>query len=181
MRHTDEALLKHRVLFLCEPVTAESANRLVAGLLLLDAEDRKKHIDLYVNSPGGSVTDGMAVIDAMRGISAPVHTVCVGLAASMAAWILAAGVPGFRKASPNAEVMLHQANGGVAGPTADVQIHARRMLRWQDRLTELMAEWTGQDVARVRLDLERDHFLTAPEAVAYGIVDEILGVREKAR
>jgi ATP-dependent Clp protease protease subunit len=170
----DSALLQHRILFLCEPVSPESAGRLVTGLFLLDAVDRERPIDLYVNSPGGSVTDGMAVIDAMRGIAAPVRTVCVGLAASMAAWILAAGEKGSRRASPNAEVMLHQANGGVAGPTADVQIHARRMLRWQERLISLMSEWTGQDVERVRQDLERDHFLTAEEAVAYGIVDEIL-------
>lgn len=174
MRPADEQLLRHRVLFLCEPVSAESANRLVAGLLLLDAQERKSPIDLYVNSPGGSVTDGMSIIDTMRGIAAPVRTVCVGLAASMAAWIVAAGERGSRSASPNAEVMLHQANGGVAGPTADVQIYARNMARRQERLISLMSEWTGQGVERVRQDLERDHFLTAEEAVVYGIVDQIL-------
>ena len=133
------ALLRDRILLLSEPITAETANRLVAMLLLLDADSHSEQIDLYINSPGGSVTDGLAIIDAMRCIQASVSTTCIGQAASMAAWILAAGAKGQRFASPNAEIMIHQVFSGFAGNTSDIQVLSRRMLRLQERLIEILA------------------------------------------
>ncbi|MCS7066589.1 MAG: ATP-dependent Clp protease proteolytic subunit [Fimbriimonadales bacterium] len=169
-----EALLRHRILFLSEPITAEVANRLIAQLLLLDADDHNAPVDLYINSPGGSVLDGLAVIDAMQCIQAPVSTICMGQAASMAAWILAAGAKGRRFATPNAEVMLHQVAAGFAGQTSDIRIYTERVLRIQQRLVEMLAQWTGQSPERITKDMEHEFFMTAEEARAYGIVDAIL-------
>lgn len=168
------ALLQNRILLLSEPVSAETANRLIAELLLLDAADHSSRIDLYINSPGGTVSDGLAIIDAMRCLQAPVSTVCIGQAASMAAWILAAGARGQRYATPNAEVMIHQVAAGFSGPAAHIKVMAERTMRLQQRLIELLAEFTGQPAARIEEDLERDCFLTSEQALAYGLVDTVL-------
>lgn len=168
------ALLQRRILFLSGEVSADTANRLIAQLLLLDADDHAAPIDLYINSPGGSVTDGVAVVDAMRCIQAPVSTICVGLAASMAAWILAAGAPGRRFVSPNAEVMIHQVATSFGGQAADIEVYAQRTLRLQSRLVEMLAEWTGQRPERIRGDMARDYFMSASEACAYGLADQVL-------
>ena len=167
-------LVQHRIVFLAEPVNPESANRLIAQLLRLDADSHDRPIDLYVNCPGGSVSDGIAIIDAMHCIQAPVGTTCIGQAASMAAWILAAGTPGRRCATPNAEVMIHQVAGGFSGSAADVQVHTRHMLRLQQRLVDMLAAWTGQTPDRITQDMERDFFMTAHEAMAYHLIDEVL-------
>lgn len=167
-------MLDHRILFLSEEVTPASANGLVAALLLLDADDRDAQIDLYVNSPGGSVADGLAVIDAMACIAAPVSTICIGKAASMAALILAAGTPGRRLITPNAEVMIHQASAGVSGNTSDIRRFTERLVRLQDRIESLLAGWTGQTVERVREDMAVDCWMSAGEAVGYGLVDAVI-------
>lgn len=174
-----EALLRHRILFLSEPITAEVANRLIAQLLLLDADDPKTPIDLYINSPGGSIPDGLALIDAMQCIQAPVSTICVGQAASMAAWVLAAGTRGRRFATPNAEVMIHQVAASFAGQAGDIRVYTERLLRIQERLVRMLARWTGQSPERISRDMEHEFFMTAEEARAYGIVDAILEPYEK--
>jgi len=167
-------LLSYRILFLSEPITAEVANRLIAQLLLLDADDHEAQIDLYINSPGGSVLDGLAIIDTMACIQAPVSTICVGQAASMAAWLLAAGTKGIRLAAPNAEIMIHQAATSFAGQTTDIRIYTRRMINLQKRLLELMVQWTGQSIKRIKKDMEHEFFMSAEEAKDYGIVDRVL-------
>lgn len=167
-------LLQHRILFLAESIACETANHLIAQLLLLDADDSERPIDLYINSPDGSVTDGIAIIDAMQCIRAPVSTICIGQAASMAAWILAAGAPGQRQAAPNAEVMIHQVAAGFAGQTADIQVFAQRTLRIQERLVGMLAQWTRQPEERIRRDMASDFFMTADDALSYGIIDEVI-------
>lgn len=167
-------LVQHRIVFLAEPVTSETANRLIAQLLLLDTDSHTEPIDLYINSPGGSVSDGIAIVDAIHCIQAPIGTTCIGRAASMAAWVLAAGTPGKRVATPNAEVMIHQVAGGFSGSTSDVQVQTRHMLRLQQRLVEMLAKWTGQSTDRIAADMERDFYMTADEARAYGLVDQVL-------
>ncbi len=169
-----EALLKHRIVRLSEPVTKEAADRLISQLLLLDATDHAAQIDLYINSPGGNITDGLAIIDAMLCIEAPVSTICVGQAASMAAWILAAGTKGRRCATPNAEIMIHQASAGYVGQTSALQVFTERILRLQGRLVDLFAGWTGQTAERIRRDMNHDFFMTAEQALEYGIIDTIL-------
>lgn len=169
-----QTLLNHRILFLSEPITAEVANQLIAGLLLLDTDNHEAQIDLYINCPGGNVLDGLAIIDTMQCIQAPVSTICVGQAASMAAWILAAGARGRRFATPNAEVMLHQVVAGFAGQTSDIRIYTERVLRLQQRLVEMLAGWTGQSSERIAQDMEHEFFMAAKEAKEYGIVDAIL-------
>jgi ATP-dependent Clp protease protease subunit len=164
----------YRILFLSEAITAEVANRLIAELLLLDADNHQAQIDLYINCPGGSVLDGLAIVDAMQCIQAPVSTICIGQAASMAAWVLAAGAKGRRFATPNAEIMIHQVAASFAGQTADIRIYAQRMLRLQARLVEMLAQWTGQPPAQIEKDMEHEFFMTAEEARAYGLVDAIL-------
>jgi ATP-dependent Clp protease protease subunit len=172
MDHT--ALLHHRILFLSEPITAEVTNRLIAQLLLLDADDHQAQIDLYINCPGGSVLDGLAIIDGMHCIQAPVSTICVGQAASMAAWILAAGTKGRRFVTPNAEVMIHQVAAGFTGQTSDIRIYTQRMIRLQERLVAMLAAWTGQTTERIQQDMQHEFFMTAQEATVYGIADAIL-------
>ena len=167
-------MLDHRILFLSEVVTAEAANDLVAGLLLLDADDHEAQIDLYLNSPGGSMSDGMAIVDTMTCVSAPVSTICIGQAASMAALILAAGAPGRRLVTPNAEVMIHQASAGMSGHTSDIRLFTDRMVRLQEHMERLLAGWTGQTVERIREDMKIDCWMTAQEAVAYGLVDAVI-------
>jgi ATP-dependent Clp protease protease subunit len=168
------ALRQYRVLLLSEPISAETANRFVADLLLLNAASSTERIDLYINSPGGSVTDGLAILDAMGCVQAPVSTICIGQAASMAAWILASGTKGMRYATPNAEIMIHQLAAGFYGQSAHIRVMSQRVLRLQKRLTTILAACTGQSPRKVARDMERDFFMTADEARRYGIVDAVL-------
>jgi ATP-dependent Clp protease protease subunit len=167
-------LLQHRILFLSEEITRETSCRMIPELLLLDADNHELPIDLYINSPGGNITAGLAIIDTMQCIQAPVSTICIGMAASMAAMILAAGAPGQRHASPNSEVMIHQSSGGFQGQTSTIRIYAQRMQRQEEQLVDLLAQWTGQKKERITTDIQNDYFMTAKEAKAYGIVDTIL-------
>ena len=172
MEHQE--LLRHRILFLGDPIDHQMANRLIARLFLLDAEDPRAPIDLYINSPGGSLLDGLAIIDTMLCLRAPVHTVCIGKAYSMAAWILAAGARGHRLATPNAEIMIHQLSTGIEGEAGDIEVYARRILRLQQRMVDLLCRWTGKSPEQIRSDIQRDFFLTAPDARDYGVIDGIL-------
>ncbi len=169
-----QELLRHRIIFLGEPVSGASANRIVAQLLLLDAEDHVARIDFYINSSGGSVTEGTSIIDAMCCIQAPVSTICIGCAASTAAILLAAGEKGCRFSTPNAEVMIHQVSGSAFGQASDLEVHARHLLRVQENMVRMLADWTGQSTEQIRRDTEREYYMTAMEARAYGIVDEVL-------
>ena len=167
-------LLKDRIIFLGTEVHDDIANVIVAQLLFLESEDPDKDIHLYINSPGGSVTAGLAIYDTMQYIKSPVSTICVGLAASMAAILLAGGAQGKRIALPNAEIMIHQPMGGARGQASDIEIHARNILRTRDRLNHILAEHTGQSVERVAEDTDRDNFMTADEALAYGLIDKVI-------
>ena len=172
-------LLNDRIIFLGEEVTDVSANLIVAQLLFLESEDPNKDIQLYINSPGGSVTDGMAIFDTMRYVKPKIRTVCLGMAASMGAFLLMAGAPGMRLALPNSEVMIHQPSGGASGQATDVQLHAQWLLRTKGKMNKLMSEMTHQPLERIERDVERDYFMTAEEALAYGIIDEIYQPRKK--
>lgn len=167
-------LLKDRIIMLSGPVDDDSANLIVAQLLFLEAEDPDKDIFLYINSPGGSVTAGLSIYDTMQYIRCEVSTICVGIAASMGAFLLAAGAKGKRKILENAEVMIHQVSGGAQGQASDVSIHAEHILKTKKRLNEILAQRTGQSVERVTVDSDRDNYMDAKEAKAYGLVDEIL-------
>lgn len=177
----DRDLLSHRVLFLSEPISADVAKVIVSRLLLLDARSPRERIDLYINSPGGSITDGLAIIDAIRCIRAPVSTICIGQAASMAAWILACGARGQRYATPNAEIMIHQAAGKVSGQTDDIRVGAKRIIDLQNKLVKMLSEYTGNQESKISRDMEREYFMNAEEAKAYGIVDEVLETTSKKR
>lgn len=170
-------LLKDRIVFLGGEVTDDQANLIVAQLLFLEAEDPDKDISLYINSPGGSVTAGMAIYDTMQYIKCDVSTICIGMAASMGAFLLAAGAKGKRKALPNAEIMIHQPSGGVRGQTTDIQIQAERMIAIKKSLNEILANRTGQPLEKITIDTERDNFMTAEQARAYGLVDQIIPPR----
>ncbi len=167
-------LLKERIIFLGEEVTDVSASVIVAQLLFLEAEDPGKDINLYINSPGGSVTAGMAIYDTMNYIKSDVSTLCVGMAASMGAFLLAGGAKGKRFILPNAEVMIHQPSGGARGQATEIQIVAEKILQTKEKLNRILAANTGQPYEVVCRDTERDHYLTAEEAVSYGLVDQIL-------
>lgn len=167
-------LLKERIIFLGEEVTDVSASVVVAQLLFLEAEDPGKDISLYINSPGGSVTAGMAIYDTMNYIKSDVSTLCVGMAASMGAFLLAGGAKGKRFILPNAEVMIHQPSGGARGQATEIQIVAEKILQTKEKLNRILAANTGQPYEVVCRDTERDHYLTAEEAVSYGLVDQIL-------
>ncbi len=167
-------LLKDRIIFLLGEVDDDSANAIVAQLLYLQFEDPKADIHLYINSPGGSVTAGMSVYDTMRYISCDVATYCLGLAASMAATLLAAGTKGKRHALPHAEVMIHQVLGGARGPATDIQIRTAHLLRTKKTMNEILARLTGQPLERLEKDTDRDNFMSAAEAKAYGLVDHVL-------
>ena len=167
-------LLRDRVVLLTGKVTEESAALVTAQLLFLEAQDPEKDISLYINSPGGSVTDGLAILDTMEHIQCDVSTIALGEAASMGAVLLAAGTPGKRRALPHAEVMIHQPLGGHGGQTTDVLIHARRLERCREELTDLLAKYTGQSREKLAADMERDRFFSAQEALEYGLVDEVL-------
>ncbi len=172
-------LLKDRVVFLGSEIDDQVANTIVAQLLFLETDNPDADISLYINSPGGSVTAGMAIYDTMNYIKCPVRTVCVGMAASMGAFLLMAGEKGKRLALPNSEVMIHQPSGGASGQATDVTIHAQWLLRTKQKMNRLMAEMTGQPLERLEKDVERDYFMTAQEALEYGIIDEIYHPRGK--
>ncbi|MBQ3155928.1 MAG: ATP-dependent Clp endopeptidase proteolytic subunit ClpP [Clostridia bacterium] len=172
-------LLKDRIIFLGGEIDDDVANTVVAQLLFLEMEDPDADICLYINSPGGSVTAGMAIYDTMQYIKPQVRTVCVGMAASMGAFLLMAGEKGKRCALPNSEVMIHQPLGGAQGQATDVQIRAEWLLKTKEKMIRMKAEMTGQPEEKVRRDLERDHFMSAQEALEYGIIDEIFDPRAK--
>lgn len=167
-------LLKERIVFLAGPIEDYTANLVIAQLLFLASEDPKKDIQLYVNSPGGSVTAGLAILDTMNHVKPDVSTVCVGIAASAAAVILAAGQKGKRFALPNAEVMIHQPWGGAQGQATDIEITAKHIIATRERLNKILSKATGQPLERIEKDVDRDYFMMADEAKKYGIVDEIL-------
>ena len=167
-------LLKDRIIFLGEEVNDVTASLVVAQLLFLAAEDPDKDINLYINSPGGSVTAGMAIYDTMQYIKPDVSTICIGMAASMGAFLLAGGPKGKRYALPNAEVMIHQPSGGARGQATDIRIHAENILRTKRKLNEILAENTGRSYEEIERDTERDNFMSAEEAKAYGLIDDVI-------
>ena len=167
-------LLKERIIFLGEELSDVSASVVVAQMLFLEADDPEKDIQLYINSPGGSVTAGMAIYDTMQYIKCDVSTVCIGMAASMGAFLLAGGKKGKRFALPNAEIMIHQPSGGAQGQATEIQIAAEHILRTKQKLNEILAANTGQPLETIKADTERDNFMSADEAKAYGLIDEIL-------
>ena len=170
-------LLKDRIIFLTGEIYDEMANLIVAQMLFLEAEDPDKEIMLYINSPGGSVTAGMAIYDTMQYIKCEVSTLCIGMAASMGAFLLAAGAKGKRYCLPNAEVMIHQPSGGASGQATDIAIAAEHILRTKKRMNEILAARTGQDIETIARDVERDNYMYADEALAYGLIDEIVEPR----
>ena len=167
-------LLKDRIVFLGTPVDDDVANVITAQLLFLESEDPDKDINFYINSPGGSVTAGMAIYDTMQYVKCPVSTICLGQAASMGAFLLAAGEKGKRFALPNARIMIHQVLGGAHGQASDIEIHAREILRVKARLNELLAHHTGQPLDKIERDTDRDNFMSAAEAQVYGLIDEVV-------
>ena len=167
-------LLKERIIFLGEEVNDVSASVVVAQLLFLEADDPDKDIQLYINSPGGSVTAGLAIYDTMQYIKCDVSTVCIGMAASMGAFLLAGGAKGKRFALPNAEIMIHQPSGGAQGQATEIQIAAEHILRTKQKLNEILAANTGKPLETIKADTERDNFMSADEAKAYGLVDEVI-------
>ena len=172
-------LLKDRIIFLADEINDQVANIVIAQLLFLEMDNPEADISLYINSPGGSVTAGMAIYDTMNYIQPDVRTVCVGMAASMGAFLLMAGEKGKRLALPNAEVMIHQPLGGAQGQATDVEIRAKWLLRTKDKMIRMMSEMTGKPEERLRLDCERDYFMSAEEALEYGIIDQIYYPRKK--
>jgi ATP-dependent Clp protease, protease subunit len=171
-------LLKERVVFLVGPVNEGTANLIVAQLLFLESENPDKDINFYINSPGGSVSAGLAIYDTMQFIKSPVSTTCMGLAASMGAFLLAAGANGKRYCLPNSRVMIHQPSGGFSGQASDIEIQAKEILYLRRRLNEMMAKHTGQGIDIIEKDTDRDNFMSAEEAVKYGIIDKVLSTRE---
>lgn len=167
-------LLKDRIIFLGTPINDVVANSVIAQLLFLTAQDPDKDINLYINSPGGSITSGMAIYDTMQFIKPDVSTICVGMAASMGAFLLAAGAKGKRLALPNSEVMIHQPLGGAEGQASDIEIRAKRILKLRDKLNHILSERTGQPLERIEKDTDRDYFMTAQEAQAYGLIDKVI-------
>lgn len=173
-------LLKDRIVFIGEGIDDDVANIVIAQMLFLEAEDPDKDIHLYINSPGGIVTSGIAIYDTMRYIKCDVSTICLGQAASMGAILLAAGTKGKRYALPHARIMIHQPLGGAQGPAKDIEIHAKEILRIKAMLNDILKECTGQDLEAIERDTDRDKFMSAEEAVAYGIVDEVIYERKGA-
>ncbi|HZJ90527.1 MAG TPA: ATP-dependent Clp endopeptidase proteolytic subunit ClpP [Oscillospiraceae bacterium] len=170
-------LLKDRIIFLGEEVNSATASIIVAQLLFLEAEDPEKDISFYINSPGGSISSGMAIYDTMRYIKPDVSTICIGLAASMGAFLLAAGTKGKRFALPNAEIMIHQPLGGMTGQAEDLKIHAERIIKTREKLNKILSENTGQPLRRITKDTDRDNFMDAGDAVSYGIIDKVIASR----
>ena len=167
-------LLNDRIIFLSEEINDANASLIVAQMLYLEAQDPEKDIQFYINSPGGSVTSGMAIYDTMQYVKCDVSTICIGMAASMGAFLLSSGTKGKRIALPNAEIMIHQPSGGAKGQVTDIQIHAQRILDIKKKLNEILAQNTGKSVEQVAADCERDHFLSAQEAQEYGLVDKVI-------
>ena len=174
-------LLKERIIFLADEVNDQTSSLVVAQLLFLESEDPNKDIQLYINSPGGSVTAGMAIYDTMNYIKCDVSTICIGMAASMGAFLLSSGAKGKRLALPNAEVMIHQPSGGAKGQATEIQIVAENILKTKKKLNEILAANTGQTVEKIAEDTERDNFMSAEEAKAYGLIDEIVESRNAAK
>lgn len=172
-------LLKDRIIFISGEIEDMMANTVVAQLLFLEAEDPDKDINIYINSPGGSITAGMAIFDTMKLVKPGIATICVGMAASMAAVLLAAGDKGKRSALPHSEIMIHQPLGGARGQATDVRIQAARLQKTKEQMNELLAEMTGQPLEKVSLDTERDYFMSAEEAKNYGIIDDVIVKKEK--
>jgi ATP-dependent Clp protease protease subunit len=170
-------LLKERVVFLVGPVNDATANVVVAQLLFLESENPDKDISLYINSPGGSVSAGMSIFDTMNFIKPHVSTLCIGLAASMGAFLLAAGEKGKRFSLPNSKIMIHQPLGGAQGQATEIEIHAREILKTREQLNQILAERTGQPLEKIQRDTERDYFLSAPEAKDYGLIDQVIDKR----
>ena len=170
-------LLKDRRIVLGGEVTDDEANLIVAQMLFLEADDPDKDISLYINSPGGSITAGMAIYDTMQYIRCDVSTICIGMAASMGAFLLAAGAKGKRRALPNGEILIHQPLGGARGQATEVAIHAEQLIKTREKMNKILAERTGQTVEQIALDTERDHYMTAEEALKYGLIDEIIPPR----
>ena len=171
-------LLNDRIVFLADEVNDTTASLVVAQLLFLEGEDPDKDISLYINSPGGSITAGMAIYDTMQYIKCDVSTICIGMAASMGAFLLSSGAKGKRYALPNAEVMIHQPLGGMQGQASDIKIHADHIIRIRAKLNKMLSEQTGKDLATIERDTERDNFMTADEACAYGLVDKVITKKE---
>lgn len=172
-------LLKDRIIMLGSAIDDNVANSIVAQLLFLEAEDPDKDISLYINSPGGSITAGMAIYDTMQFINADVSTICIGMAASMGAFLLTAGAEGKRYALPNSEVMIHQPLGGTQGQAADIQIHAKRIIEMRQKLNQIMADRSGQPLEVVERDTDRDNFMTAERAQEYGLIDKVIEKKDK--
>lgn len=173
-------LLKDRIIFLGEDVNPTTSSLIIAQLLFLESEDPDKEINLYINSPGGSITDGMGIVDTMNYIKCPVSTICIGMAASMGAVLLASGEKGKRFATPNAEILIHQpliAGGGLSGQTTEIKIHADHMVKTRQKLNQLLSDRTGQSLETIERDTERDNYMTAEEALKYGLIDGILNKR----
>lgn len=171
-------LLKDRIIFLGTEINDDVANIVIAQMLFLESEDPDKEILLYINSPGGVITAGLAIYDTMQHVKCPVSTVCLGQAASMGAWILAAGDKGHRKALPNSRVMIHQPLGGFRGQASDIEIHAREIIQLRSKLNDIFAQHTGQSPKKIKEDTERDRYLSAEEAKAYGIIDDVIEHRK---
>ncbi|MBL8069894.1 MAG: ATP-dependent Clp endopeptidase proteolytic subunit ClpP, partial [Nitrospira sp.] len=167
-------LLKDRIIFLGAPIDDVFANLIIAQLLFLEAEDPEKDINLYINSPGGSVTAGLGIYDTMQYVKPAINTICLGQAASMGAFLLTAGTKGKRYALPNARVMIHQPMGGFQGQATEIDIHAREILKIRERLNEIMAKHTGQPLDKISQDTERDYFMSSEEAKRYGLIDEVI-------
>lgn len=170
-------LLNDRIVFLADEVNDTTASLVVAQMLFLEAQDPDKEISFYINSPGGSVSAGMAIYDTMQFIKCDVSTICIGMAASMGAFLLAAGAKGKRRALPNGEILIHQPLGGARGQATEVAIHAEQLIKTREKMNKILAERTGQTVEQIALDTERDHYMTAEEALKYGLIDEIIPPR----
>jgi ATP-dependent Clp protease protease subunit len=171
-------LLRDRIVFLGSAIDDEVANLVIAQFLFLEAEDPERDVHLYINSPGGSVTAGLAIYDTMQYVRPEVETICLGQAASMAAWLLAAGAPGKRMGLPNSRIMIHQPMGGVSGQATEIEIHAREILRLRERMNELLAGHTGKPIEEIARDTERDYHMTGQEAEAYGLIDQVVQKHE---
>jgi ATP-dependent Clp protease, protease subunit len=171
-------LLEERIIFLAGPVTDMNANVVIAQMLYLASKDSKRDIKLYINSPGGSVTAGLAIYDTMQYLKCPVSTICIGLTASMAAVILAAGTKGKRFSLPNAEILLHQVAGGMQGQAADIEITAKQIVMMKEKLNKILSSHTGQAISKVTKDTDRDFYLTPDEAKKYGLIDEVIGGKQ---
>jgi ATP-dependent Clp protease protease subunit len=181
-RHFDiySRLLRDRIIFLGTAITDDTSNVIVAQLLFLEAEDPEKEIHLYLNSPGGSVTAGLAIYDTMQYVRPDVSTLCMGQAASMAAWLLAAGAENKRAALPNSRIMLHQPMGGVQGQASDIEIHAREILKLRERMNQILADHTGRAIEEIARDTERDYYMSGDDAQAYGLIDRVIRERDAA-